>query len=66
MSLKTWIIPFLSTAVGLSFVIISFATGIEINETHVQMLDYLLVLTLGSGAIGASSKGFKRYQEFKK
>jgi len=46
-------------------VIGSFVFGAEINETHVRMLDYLLVLTLGSGAIGASSKGFKRYQEFK-
>jgi len=66
MSFKTWIIPFLSTAIGLGMVIGSFVFGAEINETHVRMLDYLLVLTLGSGAIGASSKGFKRYQEFKK
>jgi len=65
MSVKSWIIPFLSTAIGLSFVAISFLTGVIINETHVQLLEYLLVLTLGSGAIGASSKGFKRYQEFK-
>jgi len=65
MSFKSWIIPFLSTAVGLGMVISSFVFGTDINPTHVSMLDYLLVLTLGSGAIGASSKGFKKYQEFK-
>ena len=65
MSFKSWIIPFLSTAVGLGMVISSFIFGTDINPTHVSMLDYLLVLTLGSGAIGASSKGFKKYQEFK-
>ena len=54
-------------AVGktLGMVISSFVFGTDINETHVAMLDYLLVLTLGSGAIGASSSGFKRYKEFK-
>jgi len=65
MSFKSWIIPFLSTAIGLGMVIGSFVFGVPINETHVSMLDYLLVLTLGSGAIGASSSGFKRYKEFK-
>jgi len=65
MSVKTWIIPFLSTAIGLSFVGISFLFGVDINATHVELLDYLLVLTLGSGAIGASNAGFKRYTEFK-
>jgi len=62
---KSWIIPYLSTAIGLVFVIINFVSGAEINETHVQMLDYLLVLTLGSGAIGMTNKGFKRYTESK-
>ena len=66
MSVKSWIIPFLSTAIGLAFVGISFVSGVEVNETHVQMLDYLLILTLGSGAVGATNAGFKRYQEFKK
>ncbi len=65
MSFKSWIIPFLSTAIGLGMVISSFVFGVEINETHVKMLDYLLVLTLGSGAIGASNKGFQKYQEFR-
>lgn len=65
MSFKSWIIPFLSTAIGLGFVGISFVTGIDVNSTHVQLLDYLLVLTLGSGAIGASTSGFKKYKEFK-
>jgi len=63
---KSWIIPYLSTAIGLGFVFISFVSGVEINETHVQLLDYLVILTLGSGAIGATNKGFKRYTEFKK
>ena len=65
MSVKTWIIPFLSTGIGLGFVIVNFLTGIDVNETHVQLLDYLLILTLGSGAIGASTSGFKRYKESK-
>ena len=65
MSFKSWIIPFLSTAIGLGMVIGSFVFGIEVNETHVEMLNYLLVLTLGSGAICASNAGFKRYKEFK-
>jgi len=65
MSVKTWIIPFLSTAIGLGFVLVSFVTGIDVNQTHVQLLDYLVILTLGSGAIGATSTGFKKYKEFK-
>lgn len=65
MSFKSWIIPFLSTGIGLGFVAISFLSGQDVNESHVQLLDYLLVLTLGSGAIGASNAGFKRYKEFK-
>ena len=65
MSVKSWIIPFLSTGIGLGFVVINFITGVEIVESHVQLLDYLLVLTLGSGAIGASNAGFKRYKESK-
>jgi len=65
MSVKSWIIPFLSTGIGLGFVIMSFLSGQDVNETHVQLLDYVLILTLGSGAIGASTSGFKRYKEFK-
>ncbi len=65
MSVKSWIIPFLSTGIGLSFVLFNFFSGIDVNESHVQLLDYLLVLTLGSGAIGASNAGFKRYKENK-
>lgn len=66
MNIKSWIIPFLSTAIGLGFVVITFLTGVDVNETHVQLLDYVLVLALGSGAIGASNAGFKRFQQFKK
>lgn len=66
MSVKTWIIPFLSTAIGLAFVAINFLTGVDVNPTHVELLDYLLILTLGSGAIGASNAGYKRYTDFKK
>jgi len=65
MSVKSWIIPFLSTGIGLGFVLFNFFSGQEINESHVQLLDYLLVLTLGSGAIGASNAGFKRYRSLK-
>jgi len=65
MSVKTWIIPFLSTGIGLGFVIVNFISGVDVNASHVQLLDYLLVLTLGSGAIGASTSGFKKYKEFK-
>ena len=28
--------------------------------------DYLIIMTLGSGAIGATKKGFEKYQEYKK
>ena len=66
MNHKSWIIPYLSTAIGLGMVIGSFVFGVPITETHVSMLDYLLVLTLGSGAIGASNAGFKKYTEFRK
>lgn len=65
MSLKGWVIPYLSMAIGLGFVGLSFVSGQDVNSTHVQLLDYLLVMTLGSGAIGASKKGFEKYQEFK-
>lgn len=66
MSVKSWIIPFLSTGIGLGFVAVNFITGVDVNSTHVQLLDYLLVLTLGSGAVGTANAGFKRYSEFKK
>ena len=65
MSVKTWLIPFLSTGIGLGFVLVSFVTGVDVNQTHVQLLDYLVILTLGSGAIGATTTGFKKYKEFK-
>lgn len=65
MSFKSWIIPFLSTGIGLAFVGISFVSGQDVNQSHVQLLDYLLVLALGSGAVGASNAGFKRYTEFR-
>jgi len=65
MSAKSWIIPYLGTAVGIGFTIITFVTGTEINETHVELLNYLLYLTLGSGAIGAANAGFKRYKEYR-
>ncbi len=65
MSLKSWIIPLASTIIGLGFVVFSFISGIEVMESHSNLLDYLLVLTLGSGAIGATNKDFKKYQEFR-
>jgi len=66
MSVKGWIIPYVSFAVGIGFTAITFLTGNEINETHFRMLDYLIVMTLGSGAIGATKRGFEKYQEYKK
>lgn len=65
MSFKSWVIPYLATAIGLAFVGINFVFGYDVNETHVELLEYLLVLTLGSGAIGAGNAGFKRYQAYK-
>jgi len=62
---KSWIIPFASTFIGLGFIVFSFLSGIDVNASHAELLDYLLVLTLGSGAIGATNKGFKKYQEFR-
>jgi hypothetical protein len=51
-------------AVGVSFTIITFITGEVVNETHVQLLDYLLVSTLGTGAIGAAKAGHGKYSFF--
>lgn len=53
-------------AVGLSFTVITFLTGEAVNETHVQLLDYLLVSTLGTGAIGAAKAGHSKYVTYKK
>lgn len=66
MSFKSWLIPMLGTIVGVGFTVFSFVTNQDVNETHVQLLDYLLKLTLGSGAIGAANGGFKLYQNYKK
>jgi hypothetical protein len=65
MGFKSWFIPYLGITVGVGFTIYSFVTGNAVNETHVQLLDYLLYLTLGSGAIGAANSGFKKYSEYK-
>lgn len=65
MSAKSWIIPYLGTATGLGFTIITFLTGVDVNPTHVDLLDYVLYLTLGSGAVGAANSGFKKYQDYK-
>ncbi len=66
MSLKGWIIPYISFGVGIGFTAITFLTGEPVNETHWKLLDYIIVMTLGSGAIGATKKGFEKYQEYKK
>jgi len=66
LSLKGWIIPYISFAVGIGFTAITFLTGNEINETHYRLLDYIIVMTLGSGAIGATKKGYEKYVDFKK
>jgi len=66
LSFKSWVIPFLSAGVGIGFTLFSFVTGQEITESQFQLFNYLIMLTLGSGAIGATNKGFKSYQEYKK
>jgi len=65
MSFKAWLIPYLSMIVGVGFTAFTFITGNEVTPSQYQLLEYLLYLTLGSGAIGASKKGFEKYQEFK-
>ena len=66
MSLKGWIIPYLSFAVGIGFTSFSFITGQDITESQFKLFEYLILMTLGSGAIGATKKGFEKYQEYKK
>ena len=66
MSFKSWLIPMLSTFIGVGFTIFSFVTNQEVNQTHVQLLDYLLYLTLGSGAVGMANAGFTKYTQYKK
>lgn len=66
MSFKSWLIPLLSTFTGVGFTIFSFVTNQEVNETHVKLLDYLLYLTLGSGAVGMANAGFTKYTAYKK
>lgn len=66
MSWKSWLITAIPMIVGTGFTAITFVTGVSVNETHVQLLDYLLYLTLGSGSIGAANAGFKKYSEYKK
>jgi len=66
MSLKSWIIPYVSFAVGIGFTIYSFSTGNPVDESMFRFIDYLIVMALGSGAIGATKSGFNKYQEFKK
>lgn len=65
MSFKSWLIPLLSTFTGVGFTIFSFVTGQEVTASHVQLIDYLLFLTLGSGAIGATKAGYEKYTEYK-
>lgn len=65
MSFKSWIIPFLSFGVGISFTVFSFVTGQEITESQYKLFEYLILMTLGSGAIGATKSGFNKYQEYK-
>jgi hypothetical protein len=61
----SWLMPLLPMFTGVGFTLVTFITGTEVNETHVQLLDYLLVSTLGAGAIGATKSGFSKYQEYK-
>lgn len=66
MSKKSWAITALPTIVGVGFTLFSFVTGHVVDESQAKLLDYLLVLGLGSGVTGAANAGFKRYQQFKK
>ena len=66
MSIKGWIIPYLSFGVGLGFTVFTFVTNQEISESQYKLFEYLILMTLGSGAIGATKSGFSKYQEYKK
>jgi hypothetical protein len=66
LSFKSWVIPFLSAGVGIGFTLFSFVTGQEITESQYKLFEYLILMTLGSGAIGATKSGFSKYQEYKK
>lgn len=61
----SWMLPVLPMLIGVSFTAITFITGTEVNETHVQLLDYLLVSTIGTGAVGAAKSGHKAYINYK-
>lgn len=62
----SWLLPVLPMLVGVGFTLITFITNTEVNETHVQLLDYLLISTLGTGAIGAAKSGHSKYAEYRK
>lgn len=66
MSAKSWLITAVPMIVGVGFTVITMVTGQEVPETYSHLLDYLLVQSLGSGAIGAANKGYQKYQEYKK
>jgi len=66
MSFKGWVIPFLSAGVGIGFTIFSFVTGQEITESQYKLFEYLILMTLGSGAIGATKAGYSKYTDYKK
>jgi len=61
----SWLMPLLPMFVGVGFTLITFITGTDINDTHVQLLDYLMVTSLGGGAIGAAKAGHSKYQKYK-
>jgi len=66
MSAKSWLITALPILVGVGLTLVTFVTGVDVNPTHTQLLDYLLVLGLGSGAIGSANAGYKKYVDYKK
>lgn len=65
MSLKSWLMPVLPMVIGLGFTIFSFITNQQVTDNEVRLLDYLLGLTLGTGAIGAAKKGHEAYIAYK-
>jgi len=66
LSVKAWLMPILPMVIGLAFTVITFVTDVTITDSHVQLLNYLLMLTLGTGSIGVANKGFKQYNEYRK
>jgi hypothetical protein len=51
--------------IGLSFTVYSFVSGNPVTGDEEKLINYLLTLTLGTGAIGAAKKGHELYLSYK-